>query len=283
MVSPYTAILVMEPGELSLVPAGANVCVRLGVGNLVAFSRTFQTLRNRSNKFMIEWHDPVYNEAVLELMLHSFFSKNYLTGTRGPVVLLSSYSAAADTATQKELVSTLEHKLRLQGFSSIDWWYQQEGLEPVFMDDKTTINDQWFKTNLFQDLSTLTRPVVLNFQSLAKALSAKLIIDDHCRMFLSTNPGLSFGLESYLAMKHSSAMLMEENARLHDRLAGAEKTINVIRTKYKDDYENLFRWYHNEYEILPLWYKRVGHILKVIKGKRSFRSLFSDDVKKYKD
>jgi hypothetical protein len=41
-------------------------------------------------------------------------------------------------------------------------------------------------------------------------------------------------------------------------------------------------FYTKEYEILPLWYKRFGHILKVLAGKRTFRSLFRDDVKKYK-
>jgi len=33
-------------------------------------------------------------------------------------------------------------------------------------------------------------------------------------------------------------------------------------------------WYNKEYEILPLWYKRFGHIIKVIMGKRKFKSLF---------
>ncbi|WP_165758961.1 glycosyltransferase family 4 protein [Niastella yeongjuensis] len=33
-------------------------------------------------------------------------------------------------------------------------------------------------------------------------------------------------------------------------------------------------WYYNEYEILPLWYKRLGHIIKVLTGKRSIKSLF---------
>ncbi len=40
--------------------------------------------------------------------------------------------------------------------------------------------------------------------------------------------------------------------------------------------EDILEFYHREYEVLPLWYKRVGHILKVVMGKRSFKSLFSD-------
>jgi hypothetical protein len=46
------------------------------------------------------------------------------------------------------------------------------------------------------------------------------------------------------------------------------------------EYYDIKQWYHQEYEILPLWFKRLGHIVKVLMGKRSFRSLFSDNVKK---
>jgi hypothetical protein len=34
--------------------------------------------------------------------------------------------------------------------------------------------------------------------------------------------------------------------------------------------------------VLPLWYKRFGHIIKVLTGKRSFKSLFDDKAKKGK-
>ena len=42
-------------------------------------------------------------------------------------------------------------------------------------------------------------------------------------------------------------------------------------------------WYDKEYEILPLWYKRFGHVIKVLTGKRTFKSLLNDNVKKYSD
>lgn len=32
-------------------------------------------------------------------------------------------------------------------------------------------------------------------------------------------------------------------------------------------------WYNAEYEVLPIWYKRVGHVIKVVSGKRKFKSL----------
>jgi hypothetical protein len=82
---------------------------------------------------------------------------------------------------------------------------------------------------------------------------------------------------------------------------GLNKELGQLRTKYasteaelhyQKQYLEILRsdhptreiqdYYTREYEILPLWYKRFGHLLKVFTGKRTFRSLFRDDVKKYK-
>jgi len=35
-------------------------------------------------------------------------------------------------------------------------------------------------------------------------------------------------------------------------------------------------WYYKEYEVLPLWFKRIGHIIKVLQNNRSWRSIFTD-------
>jgi hypothetical protein len=62
-----------------------------------------------------------------------------------------------------------------------------------------------------------------------------------------------------------------------------ERDSQVYLSIQKEERRNGLQWYYYEYEILPLWYKQFGHLLKVIMGKRSFKSLFSDNVKKYKD
>jgi hypothetical protein len=36
-------------------------------------------------------------------------------------------------------------------------------------------------------------------------------------------------------------------------------------------------WYYKEYEVLPEWYKKIGHLIKVIQGNRSLRSLISKE------
>jgi hypothetical protein len=59
--------------------------------------------------------------------------------------------------------------------------------------------------------------------------------------------------------------------------------LSLSKSVQQKEYYDVLDWYHKEYETLPLWYKRLGHIIKVIMGKRSLRSLFNDNTKKYKD
>ena len=59
--------------------------------------------------------------------------------------------------------------------------------------------------------------------------------------------------------------------------------LSLSKSVQQKEYYEVLDWYHKEYETLPLWYKRLGHIIKVIMGKRSFRSLFNDKIKKNTD
>ena len=75
----------------------------------------------------------------------------------------------------------------------------------------------------------------------------------------------------------------QEEKRWNKRVTLYKDFLSLSKTVQEKEYYDVLNWYHNEYEILPLWYKQFGHILKVLMGKRSFRSLFNDNVKKYKD
>lgn len=66
----------------------------------------------------------------------------------------------------------------------------------------------------------------------------------------------------------------------NQELAACQLHMNILRSG--TEAKLLQDFYVNEYEVLPLWYKRFGHIVKVLTGKRTFKSLFSDKVKKYK-
>ncbi|HWK02901.1 MAG TPA: hypothetical protein VNS58_04690 [Puia sp.] len=70
-------------------------------------------------------------------------------------------------------------------------------------------------------------------------------------------------------------------ASTYTELNHQKQYLEILRSDHAT--KELQDYYNNEYEILPLWYKRFGHILKVLTGKRTFQSLFRDGVKKYKN
>jgi hypothetical protein len=69
---------------------------------------------------------------------------------------------------------------------------------------------------------------------------------------------------------------LDSQSRYHSFYRGADE-------RYKKQILEIVDFYKKEYEILPLWYKQFGHIVKVIMGKRSFKSLYNDNVQKYKE
>jgi hypothetical protein len=88
--------------------------------------------------------------------------------------------------------------------------------------------------------------------------------------------------------RQDSATLKYDNAVLRFKLDTGREALERMRIEAKltDDHQDallaaekkradeLLAWYHKEYEALPLWYKRFGHIVKVLSGKRKFKSLF---------
>lgn len=82
--------------------------------------------------------------------------------------------------------------------------------------------------------------------------------------------------------------LQNEKDATQTRLSAATQEIENLHTyldiiRSNSQAKELQEYYNKEYEILPKWYKQFGHLLKVVIGKRTFRSLFSNRVKKYKD
>jgi hypothetical protein len=98
--------------------------------------------------------------------------------------------------------------------------------------------------------------------------------------------------QTYYLLKENVSLITKKNELLFkigllqeqlDSLTNYRLYYSSADTQYKKQVKEMANFYKNEYEILPMWYKRFGHILKVIMGKRTFKSLFNDNVKKYKD
>ena len=74
--------------------------------------------------------------------------------------------------------------------------------------------------------------------------------------------------------------LLEEKL---ESLTNYQLSNNAPESVYKKQVTELLDFYNTEYEVLPMWFKRLGQIVKVLTGKRTFKSLYNDNVKKYKN
>lgn len=134
----------------------------------------------------------------------------------------------------------------------------------------------------------------------------KLLQSDPCYdqliFFHATSPGIMASVLS--SLQEAERAHIRQDLRLwnlllaHQRLQNEQYSLRrelaatAAELQYQRQYVDILRsdhaakeiqdYYTKEYEILPLWYKRFGHLLKVLTGKRTFSSLFRNDLKKYK-
>jgi hypothetical protein len=54
----------------------------------------------------------------------------------------------------------------------------------------------------------------------------------------------------------------------------ANKLLQRENPRLAGQFDKPISWYYKEYEVLPLWFKRLGHIVKILQRNRSWRSIF---------
>ncbi|MFL5745332.1 MAG: hypothetical protein ACJ751_11735 [Niastella sp.] len=94
----------------------------------------------------------------------------------------------------------------------------------------------------------------------------------------TANPYLLNHLRELKQIKSDNIKLNQVNEQQKKELEILKELFNINAAHNEMEY--VLQFYHKEYEVLPLWYKRFGHIIKFLMGKRSFKSLFSDKHKK---
>jgi len=135
------------------------------------------------------------------------------------------------------------------------------------------VYDTTAPTDVFEPFHLL--PVIIAFNP------APVELTSWNQLVTRLQPGITTGTDAILSFerkKYEAEMIRWENRTLLYR-----HFLQLSKQVQEQEYYEVINWYNHEYEILPLWYKQFGHIIKVLMGKRSFRSLFSDNVKKYKD
>ena len=216
-----------------------------------------------------------------ELILQYFFHPNYKILYNKPLLFFNSKDAERQDV--QEVLSELQNYIVSQGYESP----QAIFFTNTFQSDRT--NDILFNTTDSLNHVSLTyynllinnycgRFVGLYIES-ASIVLRELIAVEH--LLLKENEICYNHLIEFQQLKLTSLQLLENLKLTKEDLSNQKQYLKI----YKDQDESLKinEFYHNEYEILPLWYKKLGHIIKVMMGKRTFRSLFDNNVNKYKD
>jgi hypothetical protein len=114
-----------------------------------------------------------------------------------------------------------------------------------------------------------------HIETITKALEAEEAL------FAQQNPGL-FSLKAQNRdLNKKVAQLELFNKAAQQEISNQISHNQILRSSAQAT--ALQNYYNNEYEVLPLWFKRLGHVVKALMGKRSLKSLYSNKVKKYKD
>lgn len=246
---------------------------------------------NRPFLLLISRNTNLLDTKLIDIIVLCLFSKNYIKSGGAPVIAFLHTEVISQEKESSLFSDYLVSRLQGQGWPPIIQWHLspvsfQEQLEqkrPVpLLVENTGFDSASFEDTFFADLRYVSDPIFFRGNSFPDSKRLEEDFSRLCNSILSRNKLLQTSLQEYISAKETANELKVKASMLEERLHNAEKTISVIRGKYKDDYDQLFKWYHSEYEILPLWYKRFGHILKVLMGKRTFKSLFNDHVKKYK-
>ncbi|MFC0773725.1 hypothetical protein [Terrimonas alba] len=143
--------------------------------------------------------------------------------------------------------------------------------------------DQWYLDYLalLQSGNSFDKPVFFYASSTAELKTAIINFQMIEASFKQESPRIFELILRNRELQHETDELKRRLIRLEGELNNQTQYNEILRSDHST--KDLQLYYNKEYEILPLWYKRFGHILKALTGKRTFRSLFRDDVKKYKD
>jgi hypothetical protein len=210
-----------------------------------------------------------------------FFFVNYHKQQGIPVIILQAANANDPNAV-KAAADLLQQTAKAQGYLQLhvynlqpatnkaDGIYTAGDLSSIQQAYTTLLNNAAAETNaLFIKVSQPGELTAVN-----QALAADEV------QFQQQHPLL-------YALKHQVKNLQQQVQQLEHLLGAAQQEISnqvehnrILRSSSQA--AALQNYYNNEYEVLPLWYKRLGHLIKVFTGKRTLRSLFNDNVKKYK-
>jgi hypothetical protein len=219
-----------------------------------------------------------------ELLLQLFFHPRFEKSSNKPVLFFNQISK--NNALIDLFIKTLNPYYISQGFDGIETIYLNEKHESL---QATSILYNFKSEDDFQDIyyQLLVKELYvaryLGIINLPKKMFLEIInLQLETENKLMKNFPVQFHfLKQYFLFFKQTSLLEAELKYLRSDLINQKIYLQFF--KDQDEAVKINQFYHNEYEILPLWYKKLGHIIKVLMGKRTFHSLFDNNVKKYKN
>ena len=133
---------------------------------------------------------------------------------------------------------------------------------------------RFYKNYLTQTYKAQDLFFVQSGQEIAIEESLKTITETEAD-FKQDNPYLAELIGKLYSEKMQNKMLGLTAESQRQELAIMQELF--LANAKNNEIQYILDFYHKEYEALPLWYKRFGHILKACMGKRSWRSLLQDE------
>ncbi len=224
--------------------------------------------------------------ALAEQLLGLFFQPCWYTIGDSPFVLADGISEMITS-----LYIILQAKAREQGFTGV-YMISRDG-RPVespgsnqqiagtgvvglatasHAPDYTSLLDQWLTSFSHHE----PMPIFILVEELAGASQVDELLSSQDALYQQEKVKMA------LWIFHSGTIIAKQDRELGSFEIREENNRRYLEFQ-KQDLSKVLAFYRNEYEVLPGWFKKLGHLVKVITGKRTFKSLYNDHVKKYKD
>ena len=259
---PYSCLLIVRSGDLdlTLLPADRNIGLVLEldprhlpspslIHHLTTGDRPFALLLSSSP-----------HSSLMEYIILLLCSRNYISVEGSPLLVFNNPPSSA-----------FRTSLEQQGWHTLTCLVP--GMERILSgQDQIAVRADRL---IFQAHTMTEESFFISGRDFLDTLSLEQSLDQYCHELLLDYPLLEASILQRRQLQRRLDQLNTRNKVTEERLHNAETTIDIIRNKYKDDYDTLFNWYQQEYEALPRWYKKFGTLIKVMTGRRSFKSLLN--------
>ena len=233
---------------------------------------------NIFSKFCLSVHiSNEVDEITANAIISFFFFPNYEKEHEAPMLIVHS----DEEHIFKSATKTLIQCAALQGYTQLNI-LKIDTRKDSFANKFTSYdidNVRIAYRKLLNDAPYCRVPFLIEIEKLTDINSLSNIFKEEESLFEKYN-AIAF------VLKLQNKQLLERISQLEQRNKAVEQEIknhilhqDILRSS--SHAAQLQNYYNNEYEILPLWYKRFGHIIKVVLGKRRFKSIFKENIKKY--